>query len=153
LIIKTLLFSCQRTIRYKTIVLDRYNNLIFPISNAVEIKKKLFYIFSVMAVIHTDKDGFKKEVLDHKGLVLVYFYADWCGPCKITGPIIEELAKELTDIKFVKVNVDENQELTSTYQVFSIPTFMIFKDGQVANQFVGAMGKEGFLHEINQVKS
>jgi len=103
-------------------------------------------------VIHTDKNGFQKEVLDQKGLVLVDFYADWCGPCKMTGPIIEELAKELTDVKFVKVNVDENQELTSSYQVFSIPTFMIFKDGQVAHQFVGAMGKEGFLNEIKNVK-
>jgi len=71
---------------------------------------------------------------------------------KMTEPIIEELAKELTGVKFVKVNVDENQELASSYQVFSIPTFMIFKDGQAAHQFVGAMGKEGFLQEIKTVK-
>lgn len=103
-------------------------------------------------VSHTDKNGFQKEVLDQKGIVLVDFYADWCGPCKTTGPIIEELAKELADIKFVKVNVDENTELTSRYQVFSIPTFIIFKDGQVAHQFVGAMGKEGFLNEIKNAK-
>ena len=105
-----------------------------------------------MAVLHTDKNGFKKEVLDYKGLVFVDFYADWCGPCKMTEPVIEELSKELKDIKFVKVNVDENPELTSPYQVFSIPTFMIFKDGEVAHQFVGAMGKEGFLNEIKTVK-
>jgi len=103
-------------------------------------------------VVHTDKNGFQKEVLDKKGLVLVDFYADWCGPCKMTGPIIEELAEELTDIKFVKVNVDENTELTSTYQIFSIPTFVIFKDGQVVHQFVGALGKEGFLQEIKNAK-
>lgn len=106
-----------------------------------------------MAVLHSDQGGFKKEVLDYKGIVFVDFYADWCGPCKMTEPIIDELSKDLADIKFVKINVDENQELTSTYQVFSIPTFMIFKDGQVLNQFVGAMGKEGFLSEINQAKS
>lgn len=106
-----------------------------------------------MTVLHTDKNGFKKEVLDHKGLVLVDFYADWCGPCKMTEPVIDELAKEQTEMKFVKINVDENQELTSTYQIFSIPTFMIFKDGQALSQFVGAMGKEGFLAEINQAKS
>ncbi|KKQ24478.1 MAG: Thioredoxin [Candidatus Roizmanbacteria bacterium GW2011_GWC1_37_12] len=105
-----------------------------------------------MAVMHIDKGAFQKEVLDHKGLVFVDFYADWCGPCKMTEPIIEELAKELTGVKFVKVNVDENQELASSYQVFSIPTFMIFKDGQAAHQFVGAMGKEGFLQEIKTVK-
>ncbi|MCL4363789.1 thioredoxin [Patescibacteria group bacterium] len=105
-----------------------------------------------MAVNHIDQNSFQKEVLDFKGLVLVDFYADWCGPCKMTGPIIEELAGELKDMKFVKINVDENQQLTSNYQIFSIPTFMIFKDGQVVNQFVGAMGKEGFLAEINQAK-
>ncbi|MBI5127298.1 thioredoxin [Candidatus Roizmanbacteria bacterium] len=105
-----------------------------------------------MAVAHTDKNGFQKEVLDQKGLVFVDFYADWCGPCKLTEPIVEELSKELTDIKFLKVNVDQNPELTSTYQIFSIPTFMIFKDGQAAHQFIGAMGKEGFLAEIKTVK-
>jgi len=103
-------------------------------------------------ITHTDKNGFKKEVLDEKGFVFVDFYADWCGPCKITSPIIEELTKEIKDIKFIKVNVDENSELASTYQVFSIPTFMIFKDGKVVHQFVGAMGKDGFLQEINSVK-
>jgi len=103
-------------------------------------------------ITHTDKNGFKKEVLDEKGFVFVDFYADWCGPCKITSPIIEELTKEIKDIKFIKVNVDENSELASTYQVFSIPTFMIFKDGKVVHQFVGAMDKDGFLQEINSVK-
>lgn len=104
-------------------------------------------------VSHTDKNSFQKDVLDEKGLVFVDFYANWCGPCKMTEPIIEELSKEQTDIKFVKINVDENPDLTSLYQVFSIPTFMIFKNGQVVNQFVGAMSKEGFLAEINQAKT
>ncbi len=103
-----------------------------------------------MAVSHISKDNFKQEVLDQKGLVLVDFYAEWCGPCKMTEPIIEELSTEMKDIKFVKVNVDENQELASQYSVFSIPTFLIFKDGAVASQFVGAMGKEGFLDEIHK---
>ncbi|KKQ26165.1 MAG: Thioredoxin [Candidatus Roizmanbacteria bacterium GW2011_GWC2_37_13] len=118
----------------------------------LKMRKIYSNIFSAMAVMHIDKGAFQKEVLDHKGLVFVDFYADWCGPCKMTEPIIEELAKELTGVKFVKVNVDENQELASSYQVFSIPTFMIFKDGQAAHQFVGAMGKEGFLQEIKTVK-
>ncbi|OQY64613.1 thioredoxin [Microgenomates bacterium UTCPR1] len=106
-----------------------------------------------MAALHTDKNGFQKEVLDHKGVVLVDFFASWCGPCKMTGPIIDELADEMKNIKFVKINVDENPELASSYQVFSIPTFLVFKDGKVAHQFVGAMGKEGFINEINQVKT
>jgi thioredoxin 1 len=104
-----------------------------------------------MAVSTIDKNNFETEVLKNKGVVLVDFYADWCGPCKLTSPIIEQLSEEVKDVKFVKVDVDQNQELSSQYQVFSIPTFFIFKDGQVAGQLVGAMGKEGFLAEINKV--
>lgn len=105
-----------------------------------------------MAVATVTKDNFKQEVLDHKGVVFVDFYADWCGPCKMTGPIIDELSDELKNIKFVKSNVDQNSDLASSYQIFSIPTFMIFKDGKVAHQFVGARDKNGFLNEINSVK-
>jgi len=104
-----------------------------------------------MAVINASKDNFETEVLKNKGFVLVDFYATWCGPCKMTGPIIEQLSEEIKTVKFVKVDVDKNQELSSQYQIFSIPTFLIFKDGQVVNQFVGAISKEGFLAEINKV--
>jgi len=104
-----------------------------------------------MVVTHLDKNNFEAEVLKNKEVVLVDFYATWCGPCKMTGPIIEQLAEEVKNVKFVKIDVDKNQELSSQYQVFSIPTFLIFKDGQVVNQFVGAMSKEGFLAEINKV--
>lgn len=103
-----------------------------------------------MAVAHLDKNNFETEVLKNKGVVLVDFYATWCGPCKMTGPIIEQLAEEVKTVKFVKVDVDQNQELSSQYQVFSIPTFLLFKDGQIVNQFVGAQSKEGFLAEINK---
>jgi thioredoxin 1 len=102
-------------------------------------------------VITVDKNTFKTEVLDYKEAVMVDFYADWCGPCKMTGSVIEELSEELKQVKFVKVNVDQNPELTSQYQIFSIPTFLIIKDGQVINQLVGAVGKESFLTEINKV--
>lgn len=104
-----------------------------------------------MAVVTVDKNNFKSEVLDYKGKVFVDFYAEWCGPCKLTGPIIDELSEEIKDMKFIKVNVDENPDLAQNYSVFSIPNFVIFKDGQPANQFVGAMGKEGFLAEIKKV--
>jgi thioredoxin 1 len=103
-----------------------------------------------MAVTPADKTNFKKEVLEHKGAVLVDFYADWCGPCKLTSPIIDELSESTKGMKFVKVDVDANPETSSEYQVFSIPTFIIFKDGKVFSQFVGAMGKEGFEEEINK---
>lgn len=105
-----------------------------------------------MSTTDLTKDSFKTEVLGSKGLVFVDFHAEWCGPCKMTEPIIEALSEEMKDMKFVKVDVDANAELAGEYSVFSIPTFMIFKDGKVVSQFVGAMGKEGFLHEIQKVK-
>ncbi|NTU46900.1 thioredoxin [Candidatus Roizmanbacteria bacterium] len=104
-------------------------------------------------VSHISKDNFQEEVIAHKGLVLVDFYAEWCGPCKLTAPILNELAQELSDVKIVKVDVDQNQDLASDYSIFSIPTFLIFKDGAVVTQFVGAMGKEGFLEHIQTAKS
>ena len=104
-----------------------------------------------MAVAKVDTAGFKKEVLEAKGLVFVDFYADWCGPCKLTSPIVATLSEEIKDVKFFEVDVDANPDLSATYSIFSIPTFIIFKDGKVTNQFVGAMGKEGFESEIKKV--
>lgn len=101
-----------------------------------------------MSVAHITKDDFQKEVLDADKLVLVDFFAEWCGPCKMVAPIIEELSGEMDNVKFVKVNVDENQELAGSYSVFSIPTFIMFKDGKIVSQFVGAKGKEGFKEEL-----
>jgi thioredoxin 1 len=104
-------------------------------------------------MLKINADQFQNEVLNQKGLVFVDFYADWCGPCKMTSPIIEELANEVKEVKFVKVNVDENPDLASQYNIFSIPTFLIFKDGKVIHQFVGARGKESFLSEIDKAKN
>ncbi len=106
-----------------------------------------------MATVHASNNDFQKEVLDHKGLVLVDFYAEWCGPCKATEPIIEELSESMKDVKFVKVDVDANQEIAGKYSVFSIPTFLVLKDGEVVNQFVGAHSKDSFVEEINRAKS
>ncbi|MFH1827180.1 MAG: thioredoxin [bacterium] len=103
-----------------------------------------------MAVIQVAQDKFKEEVLDNKGVVFVDFYAQWCGPCKVTSPVIDEISEEKKDIKFVKIDVDQNSDLASQYSIFSIPTFIVFKDGKVINQLVGAMGKEAFLEEIKK---
>ncbi len=105
----------------------------------------------IMTVVDVTNDTFQREVLDHKGVVLVDFFAQWCGPCKITSPIIDELAESMKDVKFAKVDVDNNQDLAGKYSIFSIPTFLILKDGQVKNQFVGAHNKESFEEELKKV--
>ncbi|NTU70064.1 redoxin domain-containing protein, partial [bacterium] len=75
-----------------------------------------------MPALHLDQDAFQKEVLDHKGYVLVDFYAEWCGPCKMTSPIIDQLTEEIKDVKFVKIDVDKSPDLASQFSIFSIPT-------------------------------
>ena len=87
-----------------------------------------------MAVVHLNKDNFKEEVLDCKEPVLVDFWATWCGPCQMVGPVVEEVAGEVTDAKICKVDVDANPELAREYRVMSIPTLMVFRDGQVAKE-------------------
>ena len=88
------------------------------------------------------ESNFKEEVLDAKGLVLADFWAPWCGPCRMVGPILEEISREKGDkVKIVKANVDENPGLAANYGVMSIPTMIIFKDGRLMEQFVGALPK------------
>lgn len=81
--------------------------------------------------------NFEKEVLEAKGFVLTDFYADWCGPCRLLIPVLEELSREFTDIKFLTVNVDNNQELATSYNVNSIPHLILFKDGKKINSKIG----------------
>lgn len=94
-----------------------------------------------MGVIKISEENFKKEVLEESRTVLVDFYADWCGPCKMLSPIIEEVAKENEDAKFVKINVDEAQELAIEYDIMSIPTIVVIKDGKEVNRTVGLIDK------------
>ena len=93
---------------------------------------------------------FEQEVLNSVNPVFVDFWAEWCGPCRAVSPIVEELSKEYGDkVNFVKLNVDENNELAQKYNVFSIPTLAIFKDGEVISQKVGAATKESFKTMID----
>ena len=103
-----------------------------------------------MQVITVTQSDFKQSVLENQQPVFVDFYADWCAPCRITGPIIDQLAEETQGVKFVKIDVDKNPELATEYSVFSIPTFIIFNQGKIVTQMVGAQSKEGFLQEINK---
>ena len=90
-----------------------------------------------MSVLKITKENYETEVLKSDKLVLIDFYADWCGPCKMMSPIIDEIAEEVGDkIKVGKINVDENQELAMEYEVMSIPTIIILQNGEVKNSFV-----------------
>ena len=92
------------------------------------------------------------EIVDGEKPVLVDFWAPWCGPCQMMEPIIEEVAKETKGVVVGKVNIDENPKLAEKYNVMSIPTFLLFKNGKVVNQIVGAVSKEALLQMIKKVK-
>ena len=95
-----------------------------------------------MAVIQLSKDNFDAEVLQSDQTVLVDFYADWCGPCKMLAPILQELAEESAVYKICKLNIDEAPELAARYNVMSIPTMLVVKGGTVVQQMVGLRSKE-----------
>lgn len=96
-----------------------------------------------------NSENFEKEVLNSDQAVLVDFYADWCGPCKMMAPVIEELARELEGkAKVGKINIDENTNIAVKYDIMSIPTLIIFKDGKEVRRFVGLRDKEELLNEF-----
>ena len=98
--------------------------------------------------IEVTEATFESEVLKSDKIVLVDFYADWCNPCKILSPILEEVARENPDIKLVKVDVDTNENLAYEYRAYSIPTLVVIKDGKEVKRAVGAMPKEDVLELI-----
>ena len=97
-----------------------------------------------MSALKINKEEFEK-MRNSEGVVLLDFYADWCGPCRMVSPIIEEIAKERSDIKVGKINVDEESELASEFSVYSIPTLVVMKNGSIVNQIAGARPKAQIL--------
>ncbi|OGW97745.1 MAG: thioredoxin [Omnitrophica WOR_2 bacterium GWA2_45_18] len=103
-----------------------------------------------MGALKVTEKNFEKEVLEAELPVLVDFWAEWCGPCRMIGPIVDEISQDLTGkLKVVKVNVDEAQELAASYNIMSIPTLLLFKGGESVDQIVGAMSKDQLLERIN----
>lgn len=98
-----------------------------------------------MAALNINRRNFHEEVMNSDKPVLLDFWAAWCGPCRMVGPVVEEIAAERDDIKVGKINVDEEQELAAQFGVMSIPTLVVIKDGKVVNQAVGARPKANIL--------
>ena len=101
-----------------------------------------------MAVITITKANFEAEVMQADKPVLLDFWASWCGPCRMVSPIVDEIAEERADIKVGKVNVDEEQALAAAFQVMSIPTLVVMRNGKVAASIVGARPKAAILAEL-----
>ena len=101
-----------------------------------------------MEILKVNSENFEEEVLNSKNTVLVDFYADWCGPCKMLSPVIDQIAEENQDIKVVKVNVDNAQDLAMKYQVMSIPTLVVIKEGKETHRSVGLRDKAKIVNMI-----
>ena len=98
-----------------------------------------------MSALNINKNNFEQEVLNSEKPVLVDFWASWCGPCRMVVPIVEKIAEEYPEYKVVKVNVDEEPELAAQFEVMSIPSLLIFRNGEVVNKSVGAKNKQQIL--------
>ena len=98
-----------------------------------------------MSAINVNKNNFREEVLNSEKKVLLDFWAPWCGPCRMVGPVLEEIANERSDVKVVKINVDDQPELAREFRVMSIPALFVMKDGVVVNQALGARPKGQIL--------
>ena len=95
-----------------------------------------------MSAVLVNQNNFREEVINSDRPVLIDFWAPWCGPCRMVVPIVEQIAEDREDIKVVKINVDQEPELASQFRVMSIPTLVVFKNGSVVNQAVGARSRE-----------
>lgn len=104
-----------------------------------------------MTVIEVTSSTWDETVMKATEPVFVDFWAEWCGPCKIVSPLVEELSEKFSGVKFAKLNVDKNPEIADRYGIRGIPTLMIFKGGQIANQTVGAAPKDSLIQQIEGV--
>ena len=103
-----------------------------------------------MSVLTFTDSNFDEEVIKSDKIVIVDFYAEWCGPCKMMSPVIDKIAEELGDtVKVGKVNSDENMELVEHYEIMSIPTIMIFKNGEISKKFIGFTSKDEIIDALN----
>ncbi|OUO56631.1 thioredoxin [Candidatus Avelusimicrobium gallicola] len=103
-----------------------------------------------MSEVILNDSNFETEVLKHKGPVMVDFWATWCGPCRMLGPVVEEIANEYAGkVKVCKLNVDEGTDTSSKYRITSIPTIIFFKDGEVVGQTVGLQSKAALQEKLN----
>lgn len=99
-------------------------------------------------VVHVNESAFDRHILNHKGIVLVDFWAPWCGPCKTLGPILDNVSTKVSH-KIVKVNVDEESNLANKYKIRSIPTMIVFKDGKAIDTMVGVISEEALISKLN----
>lgn len=123
-------------------------NLILNTKNNNELSSKNSEKEEKMEIKQVTSKNFEEEVLKSNEKVLIDFYADWCGPCKMLSPIVEEVAKERTDIKVVKINIDEEQDLAIKYQVMSIPTLVVIENGNILTSSVGVIDKKEILEML-----
>ena len=100
------------------------------------------------AIVDVTDSNFQAEVLESESAVLVDFWAPWCGPCRVIAPSLEEINAERDDLRVVKLNVDENQQTAARYDVMSIPTLIVFKNGEPANRIIGALPKKRLVQEL-----
>ncbi len=105
-----------------------------------------------MSIINLTKDSYHNEVMETEKVVVIDFWATWCGPCKMMAPVVEEVAKDYPDVKVCKVNVDEEPELSNAFKIVSIPTIVIIKNGEIIDSVVGYRPKEDIEKIIKLVK-
>ena len=105
-----------------------------------------------MSVVKITKENFQEEVLQSQKPVLLDFWASWCGPCRMVSPVVDEISGERPDIKVGKINVDEQRELAAAFQILSIPTLLVMRQGKVVSQTMGARPKQQILALLSEAQ-